>query len=333
MKRHSRLLILIAIAALTVGFASCGGDDDDGGGDGDFRVALLLPGAVTDQGYNADGQRAADQIEDELGAQVDVTEAVPVPNQADVYRQFASQGYDLVIGWGGQFTDGAVTTAQEFPDTQFLVVNSNVEGPNLASMDTTIEQWQFFAGFVAANLTKSGIIGFVGGQCFPATAANLHGTEQGAKFVDPNVRVLSTFTGDFEDPTRAQQAAQAMIDQGADVLTGNLNNGFAGVYEAAREAGNIPVITEWVDNSDVAPEVIASSVLKSQARFVTELARQAENGQLEGTFHLFELPPDWGDIISDTDLLPDDVYNEALDLQRQVTSGEVKTRRDESCPS
>ncbi len=333
-RKAGALSLVLAIAAIGAG---CGDDDDSddggGGGNGDFRVAILLPGAVTDQGYNADGERAATQIEDDLGATVEVTESVPVPDQTDVYRQYASDGFNLVIGWGGQFTDGAIAAAEEFPDTTFLVVNSNAEnGTNLASMDTSIEQWQFFAGFVTAKLSKSGTIGFVGGQCFPATAANLHGTEQGAEFADPQVKFLSRFTGDFEDPTKAQQATQALIDQGADALTGNLNNGFAGVYEAARENGNIPVVTEWVDNSDVAPEVIASSVLKSQARFVAELAADAEAGELEGKFYLFELPEDWGDIISDTDLLPDDVFDEALAAQADVTSGEIEVERDESCP-
>ncbi|MGH2956038.1 MAG: BMP family protein, partial [Solirubrobacterales bacterium] len=333
-----RLLTILASLSLAVGLGACGGDDDgdDGGGDGggDFRVAFILPGAVTDQGYNADGERAANQIRDELGAEVEVTESVQIPNQTDVYRQYANDGFNLVIGWGGQFTDGAVTAAEEFPDTQFLVVNSNAEnGSNLSSMDTNIEQWQFFAGYLAAKLSNSGTVGYVGGQCFEATAANVNGTEQGAKYADPKVKFLATFTDDFEDPTTAQQTAQSLIDQGADVLTGNLNNAFAGVYEAARENGNLPVITEWVDNSDAAPEVIASSVLKSQARFVTELAKKAESGDLGGKFYLYPLPEDWGAIVSDTELLPDDLYQEALDVQQQVASGEIEVKRDVSCPS
>lgn len=293
MRSKARFAAALA-AALALAAAGCGGDDNgDGGGEGEdsLRVAILLPGAVSDQGYNADGQRAAQQMEEELGAEVTLTESVAVPNQTDVYRQYASQGYDLVIGWGGQFTDGAVTAAEEFPDVRFLVVNSNAEnGRNLASMDTAIEQWQFFAGWLAAKLSESGTVAWIGGQCFPATAANLHGTEQGAKHADPDVEFLSRFTGDFEDPTKAQTAAKALIDQGADVITGNLNNAWPGVYQAAREAGNLPVITEWVDNSDQAPEVIASSVLKSQARFVVELARQAQEGTLEGKFYKFDLP-------------------------------------------
>ena len=144
------MLAAFAVGALLL--AACG--DDGGDGDGatggtdatgatgatgstgeGIRVAVLLPGTPSDQGYNADGQRAADAIESELGAEVTVTESVPVPNQTDVYRQFAGQGFDLVIGWGGQFTDGALAAAEEFPDVNFLVVNSGVEnGTNLASV-------------------------------------------------------------------------------------------------------------------------------------------------------------------------------------------------------
>jgi basic membrane protein A len=339
--RTYKILLASLLAVLALAAVACGGDDDDDGGGAAsgssggskaLRVALLLPGTVNDQGYNADGKRAADAMKEELGADVTLTESVAVPNQTDVYRQYANQGYDLVIGWGGQFTDGAVTAAEEFQDTKFLVVNSNAEnGRNLASMDTAIEQWQFFAGYVAARLSKDGTVGWVGGQCFPATAANLHGTEQGAEHADAQLK--STFTGDFEDPTKARQAGTALVEDGADVLTGNLNNGFRGLIQAAEGADNLPLVTEWTDNHDLAPDVIASSVLKSQSRFVVEIAKAAADGKFEGKFYKFGLPEDWGPVISDTDLLPDDVYQDALDLQKQVASGKLKVEHDEKCPS
>lgn len=298
-----------------------------------LRVAVILPGSVGDQGYNADGKRAADMIADELGAETTLTENVQVASQTDVYRQYANQGYDLVIGWGGQFTDGAVAAAEEFPDTKFLVVNSGASnGTNLASIDTAIEQWQFLAGFVLARLSESGTVGWVGGLCFPATAANLHGTEQGAKYADPDIEFLSTFTGDFEDPTKARDAAQAMLDQGADTLTQNLNNGVFGLIEAAGANGDAPLVTEWVDNSELAPEVIASSVLKSQARFVTEIARTVQDGTFAGEFTKFELPDDWGPGISDTDLLDDELYQEVLEIQDKISNGEITPEHDETCP-
>jgi basic membrane protein A len=343
MRRHrvwATGLALLAIALVAAGCGSSGNSSSSGessssggsGSSGEFKVAMLLPGSVDDQGYNADGKRSAEQIEKETGSEVALTESVAVANQTDVYRQFASQGYNLVIGWGGQFTEGAVAASEEFPETHFLVVNSNVKnGTNLSSMDTAIEQWQFFAGFVAAKLSKTGSVGWIGGQCFPATAANLSGTEAGAKYANPNVDFKSKFTGDFEDPTKAQSAATAMIDEGVGSITGNLNNGWPGVYKAAENA-QIPLVTEWVDNHQQAPSVIASSVLKSQARFVAEEAKQAQEGKLKGTYRLYPLPKNWGPVISNTKLMPKGLYEETLALQKKVADGQIKVPRNESCP-
>jgi basic membrane protein A len=300
-----------------------------------LKVGIILPGSMSDNGYNADGGRAAEALKADLGADAQVTENVSVANQADLYRQYAATGFNVVIGWGGQFTDGAVQVAEEFPDVRFIVVNSGVSnGSNLASIDTDIEDWQFLGGFVTAKLSRNGVIGWIGGQCFPATAANLHGVEQGAKYANPDVKILSTFTGDFEDPTKAQQAAQAMIDSGkADALTGNLNNGWFGVIKAAQANGNLPVITEWVDNRALAPEVIASSIQKSQAKFVVEVVKAIKDGTFEGKHYQFSITPDWGAVMVDTELLPDDLFKEVMDLQAKILSGEVKPENIADCPS
>jgi basic membrane protein A and related proteins len=327
-----------------VALTACGGSSGDSGGSGgsdsgdsgsdSLKVAFLLPGSTTDQGYNADGQRSADLVEKELGADVAVTENVAVPNQADVYRQYASQDYDVVIGWGGQFTDGATSVSAEFPDTTFIVVNSGAEnGSNLASIDTDIEQWEFVRGFAAAKLSKTGTIAWVGGQCFPATAANLHGVEEGAKYANPNIKVLSTFTGDFEDPTKAQQATQALMDSGADVIAGNLNNGWFGVYKAAEGGQGVTVANEWIESSELAPKVIATSVLKSQGRFVVDTLKKVQDGSFAGEHYQFGLTADWGPALAETDLLPADVYQAALEVQKQIADGQIKPQHDESCPS
>lgn len=335
--RSTYLTAVLGTAVLMI--AGCGSgsgdgpDDEQASGDPDaFRVAVLTSGSVNDNGYNADAQRAADFVETELGAEVAVSESVPVPNQAAVYRQFAQQGYDLVIGWGGQYSDGAVEVAEAFPDVSFLVVNSNVaNGANLGSLDHAIEDWHFMVGWLQAKLSTGGVIGWIGAQCFPATAAGQHGTEQGAKFADPDITIRSTFTGDFEDPTKAGQAATAMIESGADVLSGNLNNAYPGVFEAAQSAGDVTVITEWADNHDVAPDVIVSSVLKSQVRFVGEAVASVQDGTFTGEAVFHPLPADWGPILSDTELLPDELYEEALDVQAKIASGEIDVEHDETC--
>ena len=298
-----------------------------------LRVAIILPGETTDRGFNETGEQAATIIADEFGADTTFTESVNPAEQADVYRQYANQGYDLVIGWGGQFSDGAVQVSEEFPDTYFLVVSSGVEnGSNLASYDTAIEDWQFLAGYLMARLSQSGVVGQVSGQCFPSTAANQNGTRDGALHANPDIEWLSTYTGDFEDPTRAQQAAQAMIDQGADVLHTNLNQGVFGVVQAAQANEGVLVVTEWLDNHDVAPDVIVTTLNKSYARFVTNKVEELVGGNWQGDAQRFGLPDDWGPAIFETELLSDDLYQEVLGVQQQIASGEIVVERDETCP-
>lgn len=303
-----------------------------GGGD-QLRVALILPGETTDRGFNATGEQAAQLMEEQYDADVTFTESVNPADQADVYRQYASQGYDLVIGWGGQFSDGAVEVSAEFPDTNFLVVSSGVEnGSNLASYDTAIEDWQFLAGYAMAKLSKTGVVGQVSGQCFPSTAANQNGTRDGALYANPDIEWLSTYTGDFEDPTKAQQAAQAMIDEGADVLHTNLNQAVFGVVQAAQGADDVLVVTEWLDNHETAPDVIVAGLNKSYAAFVQNKVDDLVNGEWEGVHERFGIPEDWGPGLFDTDLLPDDIYEEVLEVQQQIASGEIEVERDETCP-
>jgi basic membrane protein A len=331
-RRNSAACAAMALACLgvAVGLKTDGATATDAK---PLKVAVLLPGSTSDNGYNADGGNAAAALRETLKADVQVSENVPVANQADLYRQYAASGYDLVIGWGGQFTDGAVQVAEEFPDVKFLVVNSGVEnGKNLASLDTNIADWHFIGGYVTAKLSKTGTIAWIGGMCFPPTAANLHGVEQGAKYANPDVKILSTFTGDFEDPTKAQQTAQGMIDSGAGAITGNVNNAWFGIFKAA-SAKKIPLVTEWSDNHKLAPDVIASSILKSQAKFVTDVAKAVGEGKFEGKHYQFGLPSDWGPVMTETELLPKEIYAAALDVQKKIVAGEIKPVHDTACPS
>jgi len=324
--KHKHVTKWLMAVAIVVGMAAanlCGfvqaADADD------FRVAMLLPGSVNDYGYNEMGKRALDKMRARLGIETAYTEHVPVPNQLDVYREYASQGYDLVIGWGGQFTDGAIQAADEFPDIKFLIVNGgNSNGKNLGSVDPNVQDWAYVGGYLMARLSKTKKIGFVGGMCFPATVRNLDGYEQGAKKADPDAEVIYTWTGSFEDPIKAKQAAESMIQQGCDVLSGNLNNAWFGIFRAAKENGSIPVVTEWIDNSYLAPEVIVSSVLKDQAEFVFQAAEMTMNGNFPAKFWEPKLTADWGPAISKTQHIPDDIYRDAMKIQKKIEAGKIE---------
>lgn len=298
-----------------------------------FKVALVLPGSPSDHAYDQDGVATANAIKSKLGIPVTVVPSVSVPNAPNVYTQLANQGYKLVIGWGGQFSDAASAAATQSPNTQFLAVQGeNSNGSNLSSVDEYTEQWRFIGGYIAGRLTKSNVVGYIAGQCFPSTAADLSGARQGVLYANPHAKFLSTYTGDFEDPTKAQQAATAMIGQGADVLFEELNNGIFGLVKAAQNSGGrAKLILLWSDNHSLAPSVIASDVLNSQASIVVPLVKKAQMGQLGGKHYQVSLPKDWGPAITKTALLPQSIYTAALNVQKKIADGTIKVQHNPTC--
>ena len=125
-----------------------------------------------------------------------------------------------------------------------------------------------------------------------------------------------------------------MIDTGnVGALAGNLNNGWFGVLKASSsENGKIPVITEWIDGHSVAPDVIASSTLKSQAKIVVGVVKDVIDGSFKGKHYQFGLTPDWGPVMAKTDLLPQKIYDKSLAIQSKIVSKEIKPKQITECP-
>jgi basic membrane protein A and related proteins len=336
----STLVVCGALVLSGCGGSSSGDNSPAGGSSASHastgklkKVAILIPGSANDHGYNATGNAAGDLIKSQLGAQVTVVPINDTTTQNADFQAFAQKGYDLIIGWGGQFQDGATTVSAKFPKTDFLCINCTAKnGTNLASVNQEAQTWEFIGGWLLAQLSKTSTVGLIGAQCFPGTALTMNGLKQGVMYAKPNDKVLMTYTGDFENPTLAQHAANSMASSGAGAFGGNLNNAYFGMYKAAEANGNIPVINEWVDSSQLAPDVIASSVLKSESQFVLGIAKEVNAGTFEGKLYDFTLTADAGPAISKTPLIPESVYQQALALQKKVVSGQIPIKADTSCP-
>lgn len=299
-----------------------------------IKVAILLPGTTSDDAYDANGAEAAALIHRVFGAKVTLATQVSTVTQNQTYAEYASQGYNLVIGWGGQYSSGATTEAAQFPKTDFLVVNSDVKnGTNLGSFDIDQGQWQYVGGYLAGELSKSGTVGWIGGQCFTSTLANEIGTEDGVKKANPHARFIGTFLGTWTTPTKAEQAANALISRGADVILGNQNQGWSGVYKAAESHPGTLVIDEWQNDHSEAPTVIASTVLKSQVPYALEEVGALVRGHFLAKHLQFSLKSAGRrPAISDTPLVPKKDYLKALEIQKQIVDGTLSVPVGGKCP-
>lgn len=236
-------------------------DDPEEPAEEPLSVAMLLPGPISDQGWNATAHAGLMRIQDELGATVSFTEQVDLSDIPEIVRNYAIQGFDIIIGHGFQFGDPFTSINEDFPDIKFIVTSSSIsKEPNVGSLNNDNWQQGFLAGAFMAQMTQSGKIGTVAGMEIPSIIAHVDGFHAGAEYIDPDVEALSVFTGDFYDAVRAKETALAMFDQGVDIIIHNADAAGLGVLEAASENG-IWALGSISDQKEVAPDVVVTSAL------------------------------------------------------------------------
>ncbi|MCU0619346.1 MAG: Nif3-like dinuclear metal center hexameric protein, partial [Gemmatimonadaceae bacterium] len=247
--------------------AACGGTGgdaparNDDAATTDFRVALLTPGAITDQAWNGGAYKGLERIRDSLGAKISHVQTRTPAEFDENFRLYGEQGYTLVFGHGFEYQDAASRVAPEFPKTIYATTSGNRTGANLAGLEFAFEDGSYLAGMLAGAITKSNRIGAIGGQEIPPVKRSFYAFEQGAKAVNPKVEVVSSFIGNWDDASAGKEQALAQIRRGVDVIFQNADAAGLGIFQAARENPTVRVFGANADQNGVAPEVTIASVV------------------------------------------------------------------------
>ena len=274
-----------AVALLaTLALVACTGGDGDTASDttaraGTMRVALLHPGETSDNSWNAGAYQGLMRIRDSLGAQVSAIHTRTPAEFEENFREYGEQGYALVIGHGFEFQDAAVRVAPEYPKTVYVTTSGNRTGANLAGIEFDFEEPSYLAGIAAGRLTKSNVLGVIGGTEIPPVKRSFDAFAAGAKSVNPRVRVLSAFIGNWNDVAAGKEQALAQIGRGADVIFQNADAAGLGVFQAARERGNVFVVGSNGNQNAIAPEVTIGSVVIDLPKAFLLVAREVQGGQ------------------------------------------------------
>ena len=125
-----------------------------GGGEG-FKIAIALPGTITDKAWNQSGYEGVNLAKQKLGAEVNFVEKVAQADQAETLTDFARRGYNVIFAHGGQFDASVEQIAAQFPKTFFVCVNGNLKGENIAALRIDHLQVSYLCGIIGASLTKS----------------------------------------------------------------------------------------------------------------------------------------------------------------------------------
>jgi basic membrane lipoprotein Med (substrate-binding protein (PBP1-ABC) superfamily) len=278
----------LALAALCLALAGCGPAESGAPAApaaGTFQVALLTPGSVADGGWNQGAYDGLRRIERELGAQVSHVETRTPADFEDGFRDYASRGYALVFGHGFEYQEAAAKVAAEYPKTIFVTTSGNTVRPNVAPMVFELEQATWLCGLLAGRVTRTGVVGMIGGIRLPSIESTFLAFRAGVLAARPDAQVRESWIGNFDDSAAAREAALALLQEGADFLIHQANDAGRGVFQAVSEraaaGATVYAFGTNRDQSAMAPDVvIASATLDLPGAFV-EVARRVQGGRFE----------------------------------------------------
>lgn len=343
---------LAAVLAGALALAGCGGDsggdsgggdsgggDNGGGGDAGSEVNVGVAydvGGRGDQSFNDSAAVGLDQAIEELGLNVDEAEASDGEDDTareERLRLFAENGNNPIIGVGFVYATSMAVVAEEFPDTQFALIDSaDAAADNITNLLFAEEQGSFLVGVVAALKSTTGNVGFVGGVQVPLIEKFEAGFAAGVAAVDPTITVQvqyltqpPDFSG-FGDPAKGKTAAEGMYQNGADIVYQAAGGSGGGVFEAASEAGTfaIGVDSDQAVTADPAVAgVIISSMLKNLNVAVFEFLSAFVDGTVESGEVIFDLAND-GVGYSTTGGAIDDIVPQVDEFKQMIIDGDIE---------
>ena len=257
-------------------------------GTGETSIAIVLPGTITDGGWNQLGYEGVKRAGNELAVEVAYVEQVANADQTESLADFARQGFTLVVGHGGQFDAAIEQVAGQFPETFFLGVNGDIAGTNYACVRTNYNQMLYLSGMIGAAMSQSKKLAYLAGMEFKSTQQQGSAMDLGAKAMDPSAEVVTSFVGDFNDIAKAKESALALIASGVDVIFHNLDNSAPAVLQACEEAG-IYAFGNNIDQFELAPEAILTSAIQDIGGAITMVAELAGKGEIEGKRYVIGL--------------------------------------------
>ncbi|MBD2532110.1 BMP family protein [Nostoc flagelliforme FACHB-838] len=288
-----------------------------------FKIAIALPGVITDKAWNQSGYEGINLAKQKLGAEVAYLEQVAQADQTEALTDFARKGYNVVFAHGGQFDAAIEQIAAQFPNTFFVGVNGNNKGENIASLRIHHLQGSYLCGIIGAAMTKSDKLAYIAGQEFPATQEELRGFELGAKSVKPNIQIVSTFTGNWNDVAKAKEATLALISSGADVIYQWLDSASPAVLQAASDKG-VYAFDNTKDQLGVAPKAVLTSAVKRLDIAIAYIAELAKQKQLKG--QIYSIGLERTDILNlgkFGSLVPETVKQNALKVKQEIVDKKI----------
>lgn len=333
MKKIISLLLVVAMTLSVFTLAGCSSKDGDKSKDDKLTVSIVVSSAFGDKSFNDSAKEGIDKLVKDYDIEVKTLEC-----QMKDFKQnlmLAAEDADIVVPVGWEFYE-IPEVAKEYPDVKFIWVDNPAEGiedlPNVLCITYAQNEGSFLAGYIAAKVSKTGVVGAVGGEDNATINDFLIGYEEGAKYANPNVKVVTNYANTYEDPAKGKECALALHDQGADVVFQVAGNTGNGVFAAAKEGGfyAIGVDQDQKLTASEYDEQIICSMLKEVGTSVYDTIKSfIDDGTWEGArvwtadMSTGYLSIAYGDENSKQQV-SDDLKKEVEDIVSKIVSGEIK---------
>ncbi len=292
---------------------------------GAMLIAIVAPSATNDLAFTQSIVDAVNVIAGEREVEVAITDnAFVVEDAAAAIRDYANQGYDLVIAHGSQYGGSLAEIAQDFPETAFAwgTAADTFGAANVFAYEAASDEGGYVMGKMAAALTTSDTIGIVGPVEVGDAKLYVDGFKNGAEADGSGVTVNVNYTGSFSDVQLASEAASAQIAAGADVLSGTAQM-VVGAITVANDAG-VPWFGTQANQASLAPDIVVASQVYKWEVVLRDILSKMDGGVLGGDTYVIDLE-NGGLVLEYNDAypLPDEVKSLADQVIADIISGAI----------
>lgn len=334
-----KLFSLMLAMVLVLSLAACGGSDDSEKKDDALKVCVVYSGNLGDKSYNDSCNIGATQAAEDFGVEIKNLEGTTADEWRTNLLSACEDGYDLVICSSSNLQEYLEEFAPQYPNTKFAIIDTTVEADNVVSISFAQNQGSFLAGAAAALFTthseisgvnEESVIGWVGGMDIPVLRDFLVGYEQGAKYINPDITVLSSFAGTWQDPLKGKELTLAQYQQGADVVMNVASGTGPGILEAAKEAGRYAIGVDLNQDNDQPGSVLTSMVKRVDTACYSVIKSVADGTFKGGEVSYLDLAAE-GVSLTDFsvikehlgDQFPEDILTKLEEIQQKIVSGEI----------
>ena len=323
------LLALTLLVSLCVSLTGCSKDSEETSSKAD--LALVVAGQFGDRSFYDSSKEGVDRLKADLGMDIVYIECHNTDHTTQMKN--AADKAEIVVCVGWEFYD-IETVAPEYPDNQFIWIDNATSAPipNVLNITYAQNEGSFLAGYAAASLSKTGVVGAVGGEDCDTINDFIVGYKQGAEYyadtVGAPIEVVFNYTNTYDDPVAGKNCALALNSEGADVIFQIASAAGDGVFEAAQEKGFYAIGVDS-DQKYINPDVIVCSMKKEVGNSIYDAVKAFRNGDTSklGTTWVADMATGYVGLGYGEDgsvqQLPDQIKSEIEDLKTKIMNKEI----------